>query len=239
MLICLDGQPAKRRGPKPDSKPALTRRQELNRQAQRYDIIISISTLLILSRTHRERKEQYIRTLETEVARLREAYTQEISAANLAVHQHREMLGSVSEENNVLKEILASHNINFEGEVERRKAERPMPAFNSSPGAGGSVGSQTGVASMSAHTYSTPPTTVSSEMSPKANVPDKVDFSPMHDIGPNNQGVPAMPCDALAAIDRRPAIVNGGIFEDNPQLQIDFILTYVLNSPKHAFPFLT
>lgn len=30
-----DGQPAKRRGPKPDSKPAQTRRQELNRQAQR------------------------------------------------------------------------------------------------------------------------------------------------------------------------------------------------------------
>jgi hypothetical protein len=30
-----DGQPAKRRGPKPDSKPAMTRRQELNRQAQR------------------------------------------------------------------------------------------------------------------------------------------------------------------------------------------------------------
>lgn len=31
-----DGQAPKRRGPKPDSKPALTRRQELNRQAQRY-----------------------------------------------------------------------------------------------------------------------------------------------------------------------------------------------------------
>ena len=31
----LDGQTPKRRGPKPDSKPALTRRQELNRQAQR------------------------------------------------------------------------------------------------------------------------------------------------------------------------------------------------------------
>ncbi|KAF2836540.1 hypothetical protein M501DRAFT_1018887 [Patellaria atrata CBS 101060] len=30
-----DGQTPKRRGPKPDSKPALTRRQELNRQAQR------------------------------------------------------------------------------------------------------------------------------------------------------------------------------------------------------------
>lgn len=33
--LTRDGQPAKRRGPKPDSKPALTRRQELNRQAQR------------------------------------------------------------------------------------------------------------------------------------------------------------------------------------------------------------
>jgi len=33
--ITRDGQPAKRRGPKPDSKPAQTRRQELNRQAQR------------------------------------------------------------------------------------------------------------------------------------------------------------------------------------------------------------
>lgn len=35
VLTIPDGQPAKRRGPKPDSKPALTRRQELNRQAQR------------------------------------------------------------------------------------------------------------------------------------------------------------------------------------------------------------
>src|ERR1700761_7725836 len=34
--ITRDGNPPKRRGPKPDSKPALTRRQELNRQAQRY-----------------------------------------------------------------------------------------------------------------------------------------------------------------------------------------------------------
>ncbi|RSM11191.1 hypothetical protein CEP52_003103 [Fusarium oligoseptatum] len=36
-----EGNPPKKRGPKPNSKPALTRRQELNRQAQR---------------THRERK---------------------------------------------------------------------------------------------------------------------------------------------------------------------------------------
>jgi hypothetical protein len=35
-IVLVDGQPLKRRGPKPDAKPALTRRQELNRQAQRY-----------------------------------------------------------------------------------------------------------------------------------------------------------------------------------------------------------
>ncbi|KAL3497097.1 hypothetical protein BJX62DRAFT_3019 [Aspergillus germanicus] len=214
-----DGQPPKRRGPKPDSKPALTRRQELNRQAQR---------------THRERKEKYIKDLETEVARLREAYTQEISAANLAVHQHREMVGSLTEENNMLKEILATHNINFEGELERRKAERPMPMFTSSPVTGGSVGSQTvGIASSNPHSYSTPPTTVSSSgMSPKVNGVDKFDFSSAPDIGTNQQAMHAMhaiPCDALAAIDRRPPVQNGGIFESDPQLQIDFILT--LESP--------
>ncbi|KAL4952710.1 hypothetical protein BDW69DRAFT_195439 [Aspergillus filifer] len=210
-----DGQPAKRRGPKPDSKPALTRRQELNRQAQR---------------THRERKEQYIRALESEVARLREAYTQEISAANLAVHQHREMIASVSEENNYLKEILTAHNINFEAELDHRKSERSVPAFHSSPGAGGSVASQTGVTSMTGHTYSTPPTTMSSSgMSPKAIGQDKVDFSSIPDIGPTSQAMPAIPCDALAAIDRRPPAAGGGIFEDNPQLQVDFILA--LESP--------
>ncbi|KAL4885256.1 hypothetical protein BJY04DRAFT_214590 [Aspergillus karnatakaensis] len=212
-----DGQPPKRRGPKPDSKPALTRRQELNRQAQR---------------THRERKEQYIKALEVEVARLREAYTQEISAANLAVHQHREMVNSVTEENNILKEILASHNINLEAEIERRKSERHIPVFQSSPATGGSVGSQTaGVGSFSGHTYSTPPTTISSGMSPRFNGVEKVDFSAAPDVSPHSHGHGQleMPCDALAAIDRRPPLQNGGIFETQPQLQIDFILA--LESP--------
>ncbi|KAI9798961.1 MAG: hypothetical protein M1833_004314 [Piccolia ochrophora] len=80
-----DGQPAKRRGPKPDSKPALTRRQELNRQAQR---------------THRERKELYIKALEQEVLRLKESYA----------HLNRER-DTVIEENIKLKELLRQHGI--------------------------------------------------------------------------------------------------------------------------------
>jgi hypothetical protein len=53
-----DGQPPKRRGPKPDSKPAWTRRQELNRQAQRYVLSIRLMSLYSqsLERIEKEKK---------------------------------------------------------------------------------------------------------------------------------------------------------------------------------------
>ncbi|CAL3966369.1 hypothetical protein PZA11_003042 [Diplocarpon coronariae] len=84
-----DGQQPKRRGPKPDSKPALTRRQELNRQAQR---------------THRERKELYIKALEQEVLRLKENFS--------SVSQDKETL---AEENRQLRQLLAQHGIPWTG----------------------------------------------------------------------------------------------------------------------------
>ncbi|MCJ1311347.1 hypothetical protein MMC25_005018 [Agyrium rufum] len=80
-----DGQPPKRRGPKPDSKPALTRRQELNRQAQR---------------THRERKEVYIKNLEDQIMSLKESYTGKIQERN-----------SIADENRRLKDLLHAHGI--------------------------------------------------------------------------------------------------------------------------------
>lgn len=85
----VDGQQPKRRGPKPDSKPALTRRQELNRQAQR---------------THRERKELYIKALEQEVLRLKENFSN--------VSRDKETL---AEENRQLKQLLAQHGIPWGG----------------------------------------------------------------------------------------------------------------------------
>ncbi|KFA47665.1 hypothetical protein S40293_07704 [Stachybotrys chartarum IBT 40293] len=80
-----DGNPQKRRGPKPDTKPALTRRQELNRQAQR---------------THRERKELYVKALEDEVLRLKEVFTH--------ASQAKEQLAN---ENQKLKDMLNQHGI--------------------------------------------------------------------------------------------------------------------------------
>ncbi|EAW19033.1 protein flbB [Aspergillus fischeri NRRL 181] len=228
--VTRDGQPAKRRGPKPDSRPALTRRQELNRQAQR---------------THRERKEQYIRSLETEVSRLREAFTQEMSAANLAVVQHREMLQTVNDENAILKELLTAHGIQFEADLERRRAERRSAGrgFQSSPLAGSSVVSQApaALAASNGNTYTTPPTTVSnvsSDLSPLAIGMERVEISPTHEITPPPPiaMMTASSCEIPANLDlsaiarnQEPVQAVGGIFEVDPQLQIDFILT--LESP--------
>ncbi|KAI9715420.1 MAG: hypothetical protein M1828_000840 [Chrysothrix sp. TS-e1954] len=83
--VKADGQPPKRRGPKPDSKPAMTRRQELNRQAQR---------------THRERKEMYIKALEQEIYRLKELYQ--------TTSRERDAYAS---ENRKLRELLQQYGI--------------------------------------------------------------------------------------------------------------------------------
>ncbi|MCJ1474261.1 hypothetical protein MMC13_002919 [Lambiella insularis] len=82
-----EGQPPKRRGPKPDSKPALTRRQELNRQAQR---------------THRERKEIYIKQLEEQVMQLKETYTGAVQEKIAVVDENRK-----------LKDLLHLHGISY------------------------------------------------------------------------------------------------------------------------------
>lgn len=191
-------------------------------------------------RTHRERKEQYIRSLETEVSRLREAYTHEISAANLTVHQHREMVQSLSDENSILKEMLAAQGVHYEAELERRKAERPRnttPVFNSSPFSG-SITSQPSAAPLSnGNLYTTPPTTasISSSVSPHTNAigPEHVEVS----LSPTQNSIPgahaynaAAPCDALATLDRiapksRTPANPDGVFELDNQLQVDFVLT--------------
>ncbi|KAJ5630217.1 uncharacterized protein N7484_010317 [Penicillium longicatenatum] len=216
-----DGQTPKRRGPKPDSKPALTRRQELNRQAQR---------------THRERKEQYMRALETEVSRLREAYTNEISEANVTIQQQKEVINVAQHENEILKEILLANGIQFESELERRRAERAsVGGYQSSPVAGSSNGSQTAgfTNSMTQHN-TTPGTSISTGLSPRANGGvEHPEVSPPMAFAPQQQVYHAGPAEQMGALDRSachvtdapvPAMLKG-VFESDPQLQIDFILT--------------
>ncbi|KAF8426324.1 hypothetical protein EV426DRAFT_593548 [Tirmania nivea] len=81
------GDAPKKRGPKPDQRPAKNDKIERNRKAQR---------------SHRERKERYIRNLEQEVQRLREAYTAAV----------REKV-AIMEENRQLQAILKQHGVTF------------------------------------------------------------------------------------------------------------------------------
>ncbi|KAF7934021.1 uncharacterized protein EAE97_008381 [Botrytis byssoidea] len=136
----VDGSTPKRRGPKPDSKPALTRRQELNRQAQR---------------THRERKELYIKALEQEVFRLKENFSN--------VTQSKQ---SLAEENRQLKQLLAQHGISWNG-------SGGVDEFTNNPSLGyKSSDSQAGSYAPGSLSFSPPPLSHSSNSNPNSTYYD-------------------------------------------------------------------
>ncbi|EED13324.1 conserved hypothetical protein [Talaromyces stipitatus ATCC 10500] len=219
-----DGQPPKRRGPKPDSKPALTRRQELNRQAQR---------------THRERKEQYIRSLESELSRLREVYSVDINAANQKIKQQQEMVQSLRTENNRLMGILKECGIPVQPQVEIETQE----TMNAQLGATSYTVGTSSVASQSAGFQSqpgfltTPPSTFSSPHSAGGDGDDRAGSrsgtggGAMPMIGTSFQtGMNLGDLDYSASSEKDQAIpAVPGIFDEDPQLGIDFILQ--LESP--------
>lgn len=178
-----------------------------------------------------------MRALETEVSRLREAYTTEISDANIQVQQHKEALQAVRTENDILKEILIAHGIHYEPELEQRRAERPMVGYQSSPVAASSAGSQTaGFANSTSNQNTTPATSISPGLSPGtggAGGDHHPDISPPMAFAPPQQVYHAGPSESMGAMDRSacqpaapPVSALGGVFESDPQLQIDFILTY-------------
>jgi hypothetical protein len=179
-----------------------------------------------------------MRALETEVSRLREAYTTEISDANVALQQHKEMLHTVRNENEILKEILATHGINYAPELELRMAERgPLAGFQSSPVAPSSTGSNTAAfTNATSNQNVTPATSISTGLSPQATGGvDHPDVSPPMGFVPQQQVYHASPSENMAmdrsacqAVDT-PVPAMRGVFESDPQLQIDFILTYAMS----------
>ncbi|OKL58546.1 hypothetical protein UA08_06051 [Talaromyces atroroseus] len=205
-----DGQPAKRRGPKPDAKPAMTRRQELNRQAQR---------------THRERKEQYIRALESELSRLRETYSVDINAANQKVQQQQEMVQHLKAENERLMKILMDCGI----PVQTQPEPLNINTQNVSRTAGSSsVGSQSATVHSQPPFLTTPPTTFSSPHSAGSG-----------DERTGSRGDSSMPFIGTAyhsstdqggldfstgAESNKELTSMPGIFDVDPQLGVDFIL---------------
>ncbi|KAL8947896.1 MAG: hypothetical protein Q9222_005871 [Ikaeria aurantiellina] len=117
-----DGEAPKRRGPKPDSKPAATKRQEMNRLAQR---------------THRERKDQYAQELEWRVLRAKDAY--------FALVREKEGL---QQENQEMAQLLRAHGIPYQSNIIRKQSmSRTGSSFTGSSG-----GSISGASSSRAQT---------------------------------------------------------------------------------------
>jgi hypothetical protein len=181
-----------------------------------------------------------MRALETEVSRLREAYTTEIADANATIHQQKEAIYAVRSENEILKEILIAHGIQYEADFERRRVERPPMPFDSSPVAGSSTASQSAPLTNSTSNHNTTPaTTITSDMSPRANgTLDHSDISPSIGYAPQqvyqtSPGEHSMsmdhsscaPVDAMQPMPPMPVPGLRGVFESDPQLQVDFILT--------------
>jgi hypothetical protein len=200
-----------------------------------------------------------MRNLETEVLRLKEAYTTEIAEANANAQQQREIIHAIRDENEILREILAAHGIQYEADLERRRAERPpMVGYQSSPVGGSSTASASQIAGFT-HSASnhntTPATTISSSgMSPLHNTADHshsevsppIGYAPQQQVYQTSPGVQPMGMDrsSCAPVDSvQPMPRISGVFESDPQLQVDFILTYVLqpsltnkdtNHPTHS-----
>jgi hypothetical protein len=182
-----------------------------------------------------------MRALETEVSRLREAYTTEIADANTMIHQQKGAIHAVREENEILKEILAAHGIQYQAEFERRRAERPPMPFDASPVAGSSTASQTAPLTHTASNHNTTPaTTISSDLSPRANgmalphseISPPIGYAPQQ-VYQTSSGEHSMsmdhssctPVDPMQPMPSMPMPGLRGVFESDPQLQVDFILT--------------
>ena len=176
-----------------------------------------------------------MRALEVEVSRLREAYGQDLSAANVSVQQHKQKVQTLSDENEILKGILSAHGIPFEADLERYRAERAHPGQQSSPFS--SHTPSTNITSASHAFTATPPTSVSpNSVSPPVNGtihPPAFNISPTQAYSTQVNQISHSP--VMDVIDRsdqsqsfaEPVQAIGGIFESDPQLQIDFVLTYV------------
>lgn len=178
-----------------------------------------------------------MRALETEVSRLREAYTTEISDANATIQQQKVEICSSRDEVDILKEILAANGIQFESELQRRKAERAaVNGYQTTPVAASSTGSHTaGFARSGSNHNTTPPTSISTGLSPQTGGVDHPDLSPSVAFNPPQQQVyQTSSGEPLGELDRSagkvidcPVPALGGVFETDPQLQVDFILTFV------------
>ncbi|KAL9026286.1 MAG: hypothetical protein Q9196_005024 [Gyalolechia fulgens] len=220
-----DGEAPKRRGPKPDSKPAATKRQEMNRLAQR---------------THRERKDQYAHELEQRVKQARDTYFEMVREQDQLQHENQEMA-----------QLLRAHGIPYQSTYVRNPSmSRHSSFYSGSPAdsfsaasmsrtqtmeespfqASMSVPSRNGAARRSSHSSGNPtgpphsnPVNTSGVMTAQSQSPaaNSMEYASQAPIGM------AITTDHQVSTDsipwtREPTIFTGGIFA-NPDVAIEFL----------------
>lgn len=185
-----------------------------------------VNAVSSFGRTHRERKEQYIKALETEMSRLREQYASDIVAMKNTLDQHRVALFEQQTENTILKDLLASRGVAFQAELEARKAVM-MQSRNGSF-AQSSTGSRSGsygqISSTAVSSSGRSPLSPIGQKSSNGRLPTTSDVSA---IGGGFRGHSAAEA-GISEQSLKPESTTisdmPGIFEREQQLGIDFIL---------------
>lgn len=162
---------------------------------------------------------------------MREGYNNDVSTSNSAIQQHKEALQHLKDENSVLREMLRARGIPFESELQARKAARQKesPLSDSSAGYSSGIYQNFGQSSLT-----TPPATVTSGLSPQTMALDRGGTShggsssgnphygyQSHPTSPSNMQDDLGATQSHAAV---PTPALPGVFQDDPQLGIDFIL---------------
>jgi hypothetical protein len=130
----------------------------------------NLSSILIFPRTHRERKEMYIKALEQEVLRLKETF------ADTAKERD-----AFAEENRRLKELLMAHGIQYD-----LGSPNGMARFTNSSYGGSSSGSVSGGYGTGTNStgYTSPPT-----MAHRSSISHEMPMSQLQQAPPPNSGM--------------------------------------------------
>lgn len=179
------------------------------------------------NRTHRQRKEQYIRNLEIELGKLTQKYLDDTTGRDDIIH-YKNSLAEQQAEIILLKDMLKDHGIAFQSELESRKATMVMqPRSGSTP--------QSNISSRSASYGQLSPNMMpSSGRSPQSSKSQKYSNGSLSFTSPMPTGgqsfhshSPAEPGVLERSVkEESPSISTKlpGVFGRDLQLGIDFIL---------------
>ena len=161
------------------------------------------------------------------MSRLRESYGNDTVTMRNTLDQHRSALAEMQVENEILKDILVSQGINFQAELDHRRASMAMQAQSDSL-IQGTAGSRAGsYGQLSPTTLSGPSQTPPILNRQYSNGTHSTISRPSPGLGTFHGNTMAEPAISETVVKQDPAEISDmpGIFERDQQLGVDFILS--------------